>query len=330
MNTNDVVVELIAEMKTLRKSRGINVAQVDRIGPTLQTAFGVEPDDGPADIRRKVGGGLGRLARSLPEDLQLVVLAAFGLIPEARQPFYQERARWAGGQLGRDERTVRRRMDQGINQLAELTAAQLAGKPAAADEPPGGRWHTDTLRALLNLDRAAPEAFEFRRIVADQHDLTEIDLAVTLTGTSGDTLPGDPNLAVDVLYGGSLVRRTMETARRFGLALALPRPLDRGEEHEFALRFRVPAGQVMRPHFVCVMKQACDLLEVRVKFDEKRPPAAVWRLTKVFQDDLDDPAHRGDMVPVDSAAELRIEFAHVSPGFAYGVQWDKEDTAEPA
>jgi hypothetical protein len=284
-------------------------------------AFAVEPDDGPADIRRKVGGGLTRLAKSLPEDLQLVVLAAFGLHPEARQPFYQERARWAGAQLGRDERTVRRRMDQGITQLGELTAALLAGRPA--DGPDSGRWHTQTLRALMNLDRGAPEAFEFRRIVADQHDLTEIDLAVTLTATP-DATP-DPNLGVDVLYGGSLVRRTMETARRFGLALALPHPLARGEEHDFAVRFRVPPGQVMRPHFVCVTKQACDLIEVRVKFDEKRPPAAVWRLTKVFQDDLDDPALRGAPVPVDAAAELRIEFPQVSPGFAYGVQWDRED-----
>jgi hypothetical protein len=214
-------------------------------------------------------------------------------------------------------------MDQGITQLAELTAAQLAGKPDPADGPDGGRWHTETLRALLNLDRAAPEAFEFRRIVADQHDLTEIDLAVTLT--DADAAAADPNLGVDVLYGGSLVRRTMETARRFGLALALPHPLERGEQHDFALRFRVPPGQIMRPHFVCVTKQACDLIEVRVKFDEKRPPAAVWRLAKVFQDDLDDPAHRGEPVPVDAAAELRIEFTQVSPGFAYGVQWDMED-----
>jgi hypothetical protein len=322
---NDVLAELVTELKTLRKSRGINVALVDRIGPTLRMAFGAEQNDGPADIRRKVGGGLSRLAKSLPEDLQLVVLAAFGLIPEARQPFYQERARWAGAQLGRDERTVRRRMDQGITQLAELTAAQLAGKPTPADGPDGGRWHTETLRALLNLDRAAPEAFEFRRIVADQHDLTEIDLAVTLTAPSADLAAADPNLGVDVLYGGSLVRRTMETARRFGLALALPHPLERGEEHDFALRFRVPPGQLMRPHFVCVTKQDCDLIEVRVKFDEKHPPTAVWRLTKVFQDGLDDPAHRGEPVPVDAAAELRIEFAQVSPGFAYGVQWDRED-----
>jgi hypothetical protein len=326
MSTDDVVAKLVAEMKTVRGGRGINADGVaERVGPALRAAFGVDTNDGPADIRRKVGSGLARLAKSLPEDLQLVVLAAFALTPDARQPFYQERARWAAQQINRDERTVRRRMDDGIKQLAELAAARIAGRPAAAGEPADDRWHSNLVRTLLTIEHGVHEAFEFRRIVSDQDDLTEIDLAVTLTapapGGSGQDTTG---LGMDVLSGGSLVRRTMESARRFGMALALPRPLNRGDEHEFGLRLKVPEGQVMRPHFVCVMKQPCDLLEVRVKFDEKKPPPAVWRLTKVFQDDLDDPAQRGDQVPIDAASELRITFRDVTPGFAYGVQWDED------
>jgi hypothetical protein len=105
--------------------------------------------------------------------------------------------------------------------------------------------------------------------------------------------------------------------------LALPRALDRGEHHDFALYLRTPAGRVMRPHFVCLTKQACNWLEVRVKFDEKCPPVAVWRLTKVLQDALDEPADRGEKVEVDAAGELHIEFSHVVPGFAYGVHWEE-------
>lgn len=329
MDTTGVVTELVTEMKVLRKGRGINTKGVEgRIGSALRTAFGVNGDDGPADIRRKIGDGLTRLAGSLPEDLRLAAMAAFSLTPETQQPFYQARARWVADHLERDERTVRRRIDDGIQQLAELAAAQIAGLPDNTADVPGARWRSESLRALLLLDQSAPEAFEFRRIVSDQDGLAEIDLSVTLTAPPDVARPSGPSLTMDVLYGGSLVRRTMESARRFGMALALPRPLSRGEQHEFALRFRIPEGDAMRPHFVCVTKQDCDLLEIRVKFDEKKPPAAVWRLTKVFQDDLDDPAHRGDQVPVDTAAELRVTFGQVSPGFAYGVQWDMEGLAE--
>jgi hypothetical protein len=325
MSTDDGVAQLVAEMKTLRGGRGINADGVAaRVGPALRAVFGVDTNDGPADIRRKVGSGLARLAKSLPADLQLVVLAAFALTPKAHQQFYQQRARWAAQHIERDERTVRRRMDDGIKQLAELAAAQIAGKPPADGEPADGRWHSDLVRTLLTIEHGVHEAFEFRRIVSDQDDLTEIDLAVTLTAPAPGGTVEAAGLGMDVLYGGSLVRRTMESARRFGMALALPHPLNRGDEHEFGLRLKVPEGQVMRPHFVCVMKQPCDLLEVRVKFDEKKPPSAVWRLTKVFQDDLGDPDQRGDQVPIDAASELRITFRDVTPGFAYGVQWDED------
>ncbi len=320
---DEIVTTLVTELKALRRSRGIHISQADRFGPTLRSTFNVTPADGPADTRRKIGNGLTRLAGTLPDDLQMVVLAAFGLIPDAQQPFYQERARWAAARLGRDERTVRRRMDEGIQQLAQLAAAEFAGRPARPDEPPTDGWHTESLCMVLNVDRATPEAFEFRRIVADRAGLTEIDLAVTLTAPPATATRADANLGVDVIYGGSLVRRSMETPHRYGLALALPRALDRGEHHDFALYLRTPAGRVMRPHFVCLTKQACNWLEVRVKFDEKRPPVAVWRLTKVLQDALDEPADRGEKVEVDAAGELHIEFNHVVPGFAYGVHWEE-------
>ncbi|HWC82118.1 MAG TPA: hypothetical protein VG756_19375 [Pseudonocardiaceae bacterium] len=325
MDPNAVVEQLDAELRALRKSRGVDadVSQL-RVGDTLRAACGITDSDGLAEVRRKVVDRLESLAGELPDDQQIAVRTAFGLIPEARAPFLRERVRWAAEQLDRDERTVRRRIDQGTRRLAELAAARLSPPARPGGPSEAELWHTKILRTMLNLTLSAPEAFEFRRIVADQDGVREIDLAVTLTAPPPDAASPASALVMDVLYGGSLVRRSMESEHRFGMALALPYPLNRGAEHEFAVRFRVPDGETIRPHFVAVPRLRCDHLEVRVKFDEKKLPTAVWQLTKVFQDELDDPARRTEPVAVDSASELRIEFDQPAPGFAYGVQWDEE------
>jgi hypothetical protein len=320
MGTSTDTVSLADEMRRLRKGRGIHRQKLDQqIGEGLRAAFDITEQDSSADIQRKVGQGLARLAATLPDDLRLCVIAAFGLTSEADQQFYQERLQWAAQRLQREERTIRRRVDEGIDKLAVLVTAEIAGRPDAVDRSMHG-WHSEWLRTVLKLDGPTPEAFEWRRIVADQDGLSEIDLSVTLTAPAGG-VSSDAELTMDVLYGGQLVRRTMESARRFGMVLALPGTLDQGESHEFGLRFSVPPGQPLRPHFVCVVSQPCDLLDIRVKFNESNTPGLVWRLTKVFKDELDDPQHRGDPVAVNPVAELQVEFTHLAPGFAYGMQW---------
>lgn len=320
------VVDIITnELKALRRRRGIYSDPIrERAGTTLLAACGVTPEDGSVEVRRKISVCLLELISELPDDLGIAVTAALALTPEARQPFYQERMRWAAQRLDRDERTVSRRANAGIAQLAEQIAAQLVRKPGTDRETVVEKWHTTTLRTILNLTLSAPEAFEFRHIVADQDDLREIDLAVTLTPPPPGARSQANGLAMDVLFGGSPARRTMESTHRFGMVLTLPKPLNRGEEHEFGLRFRLPEGQPMNPHFVCVPRQSCEELEIRVKFDEKKLPTGVWRLTGVFQSDLDDPSHRMHQVRIDKAAELCVRFDRPKPGFAYGVQWDDD------
>ena len=323
--SSEPVDSLAAELRKLRRGRGIDSTGIrEAVGPELCSACGVTDADGAAEIRRKVRERLIETAGSLPSDLYIAVCAAFALTDEFRQQFYHQRVQQAAIRIERDDRTARRRVDIGVAQLAALLGEQLSRRPGTPAESETDQWHSAVLRTTLNLTFAAPEAIEVRRIVADQDNLREIDLAVTITAPP----PGAPapatGLTMDVLYGGTLVRRSMESAHRYGMALALPVPLDRGQEHEFALRFRIPEGQTMNPHFVCVSQQPCDWLEVRVKFDEKKLPAAVWRLTKVFQNELDDPVHRVDPVTLDNAAELCLSFERPLPGFAYGVQWDME------
>ena len=135
---------------------------------------------------------------------------------------------------------------------------------------------------------------------------------------------------MDVLYGGRLTQRFMESDRRYAMKLTFPEPLNTGDRHDIALRFRVADQTRMRPHFVSVTKQPCDEVELRVKFDDKRIPTRVWLLNRVFQSDLGDPTQHGARVQVDAAGELRVWFQAPDPGFAYGVRWEIEQNGDSA
>ncbi|SEF36859.1 hypothetical protein SAMN05421837_111280 [Amycolatopsis pretoriensis] len=292
--------ELVQELKTLRKGRGLAGRVDDRVGPYLRSACAVSSDDGQVAIREKVTELISELAAHLPDDLRLAALAAFAICAEARQPLYQDRVRWAASRVDRDPRTVRRRVDEAIVLLAEL--AWSSSSPVVS---PSDRWHTTSLSIACVVDE--PLVLERRRIVADQEGLEFLDLAVSLPA-------GQP--AVTVLYGGSLVDRGMETSSRWGYGLELPRPLSRGESWECAVLFRPPS---ISPYMVSVPRQRCDAFDLRVRFGGA--PPAVWALEGAFQRDVSDPGYEGRPEQVDSTGEVHLRFRGLTPGLAYGVRW---------
>jgi hypothetical protein len=306
-------------MKALRKGRGLQTSRIDqRIGPALREVCGVAAADQPAEIRSKVAATLENVASNLPADLRIAVLAGFAITPDARLPLYQDRVSWAATRLARDPRTVRRRIDEGIHQLAQLAVFPIAIATSECGVSASG-WHSKDLRVTVALDRTSPEAVEHRRIVADRDDLTEIDLAVTLpTSTPGvHSLPPQ----VEVFYGGTLSRHRMESSNRFGYALQLPRSLARGETHDYELHFRLPEGQVMRPHFACVPRYPCDAFDLRIRFDRAHLPTRIWMLNGFFQRDIDDPMPSGEILEVDGAGEIHLTFQDLARGLAYGARW---------
>jgi hypothetical protein len=264
-------------------------------------------------IREKVSDRLTGLAADLPEDLRVAALAAFAICAEARQPLYQERVRWTANRLDRDPRTVRRRVDEAIDLLAEL-----ASSSSSTSAVPGDRWHTSSLAIALVLDQPAPLVFERRRIVADQEGLRSVDLAVSLP---------DGRPSATVLYGGTLVDRGMETSSRWGYGLELPHPLPRGESWEVAILFQPPS---LRPYMVTVPRQPCDSFDLRVRFGRVPPPPEVWALEGAFQRDVSDPGYRGRPQAVDSSGEVHLRFRGLMPGLAYGARWEAcDDRGQP-
>lgn len=297
-------VELVRELKSLRKGRGLFAGRIEeRVGPALRAACEIADGDGPVATRDKVATRLRELAAQLPEDLRLPTLAAFAVTDdvEARLPLYQDRVQWAAVQVDRDPRTVRRRVDEAIDQIAELATGVTTVR--AADRSSG--WHTATLRVGVALDRDQPEVLEQRRIVVDRDGLREVDLAATPHTTR-------PDLDVCVFYGGTLVERDRP-------GLALPRPMSRGESHEFAVRLRLPAAQAMRPYLVCVPGRPCELFDLRVRFGP-RPPR-VWTLSGAAPGAVCDPVPHGLRHPVDRAGEIHLRFYQLAPGLAYGARW---------
>jgi hypothetical protein len=254
-------------------------------------------------IREKVSDRLTGLAADLPEDLRVAALAAFAICAEARQPLYQERVRWAANRLDRDPRTVRRRVDEAIDLLADLVSSASSAPAASADA-----WHTASMAVSLVLNELL--VLEQRRIVADQEGLRSLDLAVSLPG-------GRSDLSVSVLYGGTLVDRGTETSDRWGYGLELPRPLSRGESWEVAILFRPPS---LRPYMVCVPRNPCDQFDLRVRFG-RVPPSEVRASDGAFQRDVSDPRYHGRPEPVDSSGEVHLRFRGLTPGLAYGVRW---------
>lgn len=299
---------LVGELKALRKGRALFAGHVaERVGPILRIACEVTDSDDLTAIRQKVGTRLKELAEHLPEDLRLATLAAFAIEEEARLPLYQDRVRWAAIKVGRDPRTVRRRVDEAIEQLAELATSG----PRRRVVDPADCWHTRKMEVVMALDRAEPEVLERRRIIADQDGVRELDLAVSLPVTRRD-------LDVTVFYGGVLRDRGMESCDRLIFTLVLPRPLERGEHHDFAMRFQLPT---VRPHMVCVPRHPCDLFDLRVRFSRDRMPARVWALQGAFQRDVTALTCRSVQPAVDQTGEIHMRFRHLTPGLAYGARW---------
>jgi hypothetical protein len=308
--------ELVVELKALRKGRGLQTVRLaDQVGPALRQLCGVAGNDDSATIRDKVARRLRILADSLPEDLREVVTIALALQPDSQQQFLQERVRQLAERQRRDVRTIRRRMDEGFERLAEL-AAQSRAESARGS---GYGWYVERMEAIVRMDKPAPECFERRRIVADYDGLDQIQAMVTVPRPDRDA-GARHGLDVDVYFGATLLGARRHSGM-FVFDLGLPKALALGEEHEFGLVLRVPDEQLMRPHYVVVPDRRYDEFELRIRFAPGRAPGLIWRVSDVFHRELDDARPTDDVLVVDGAGELNLAFKNLRPGHAYGAQW---------
>lgn len=312
-------VTLTEELKRLRKGRGVHAPNIAaRVGPGLRQLCGIRADDGPGVVRDRVSARLRELAGRLPVDLRMALLVQLGLHEVAVQPQLGERLDWLASQIARDTRTARRRADLACERLAEVASAP----PLEAAPPESGEgWYVRRFVAIVQLDGNTPEVTETRTVVATRDGVTELD--------TDFSVPRDPadrrsmhDLGVSLLYGGRLVRRERRSASHFDISVDLPAALEAGQRHEYALRLRVPAGQLVRPHYVYIPRRRCDLFEMRLRFGPERIPRRLWRITESPLRVIDDGESSGEPLLPDASGEIHQVFRGPRLGFAYGVQWN--------
>jgi hypothetical protein len=328
---------IAAELKALRKGRGLRGDVADRIGPLLcELATGAAPRPGTgtapalgndaADVRRALADKLAKLAEQrLPEDLGLAILAALALHDATRNMrTYERRREWLADQIHRVPRTAERRIDLAQEQLAQDIVSELRvqrARPPASDD--AGQWYIERFTALLILDGDHPEAIERRLIRSKVDGLTELTIALDVPVGAGE--PRLP-LNLEAIEGGQL-DVTEDTARtRTRYVIRLPRPLNAGDTHEYATRVQVldDDERPMRDYYVLRPERRCDHFDLRVRFSRGRLPAWVRRVRDEdvysYYTYADVPAP-DERVAVDIYGEANQSFDRLRAHYGYGLQW---------
>lgn len=313
----DLAETIFEELRALPPRRGLFAEDLpDRIGPVLRDLAGITADDDELACREKLVDCLDRLLWTVPAPERQVVSIAIGLDLDTKdRPSLAQRLQWLETEQGRDAKTVRRWLLQALHRLARSAARQIE----EGDRAPDTGWYVESLRALLRLDLPAPVAYEDRRIVATRHGLRELTHRVSLPRQADPTDP-DGRLEVDIDYGGRL-RLDYATGTDFRYVVALGRPLDWGDRHEFRITTRLAPGTTMSPHYTCVPQRRYDSFELRVRFDRDRLPRQVRRIDGGSPRSADTRVDTGDVLEPDDGGEVRTEFRRLRQGFSYGVQW---------
>jgi hypothetical protein len=285
---------LMAELKALRRGRGVQAPGIDRqIGPALREACGIGEFDGAEVVREKLRTWVHSLVRTFPEDLRLAVTTPLALHDEAQHAFLAHRIHWLADLADRDSRTIRRRIDDGLTRLVE--AASRHTDRDAPTSPDG--WHVRHLHVLLRLDGPVPACTERWTIAAERDGVAEIPWPVAAR-REGAEFSGDHDIRV--VHGALLADG----------GLRLPRPLSAGETQEFSLDVRIPRIQPMRPVHQFRTSRRCDRFDLVVRFHPDRLPVEV----NGIGDAIGPPA-------VNSVGEVELSFRDVIPGTDCGIRW---------
>lgn len=312
---------LITELKAIRKGRGVrNAANPGRLGTQLSLLCGVDSKDGPETTVSKVTATLSALMTELQKHDADAVGAALGIGSEyADKPLLVDRISAFAATINVDPRTARRRVDDALLRLAEVTEQKRTDGDETASTKRG--WHARSVRAIVLLSSAGVEVLELRTVVSELPDLRSIYLGFsTPPANDGAGLP-QKRLEIDALFGGDIVERRIETSARTGFALQFPRPLKLGEVYEYGVRFRLPPDANVRPYYVLVPVVLCEEFDLRVKFE--KIPAKVELLSGVFQADTQDYVLDAPAVEIDTLGEVRAKFRQLQPGMAYGLRWSE-------
>jgi transcriptional regulator with XRE-family HTH domain len=304
------------EISQLHRGRGLQAGDLDsRLGPLLGEFAGTAE----AGARRQaLIAEIGQCAGQLPDDYRIPIEASLALSGETvDEPLFTRRASWLGERLGRDTRTVQRRIREAEWRLAELIAAELRRRRGRIPAAPDG-WYLADLRVVLRLDGDSVVSEQDRRIVSTREDLTEVMAWLDLPS---DTNQPGAELRAEIRYGGHLLRKEQPSGNRFNLMVQLPKPLQPGEEHRYGLSMRMPRRMLRLPHCLVTPECQCDRFDLTVRFDPARLPQWIRRVDGETVRMFENPWPAGELLIPDGAGEVHQEFRDLALHLGYGIQW---------
>ncbi|KAA2261288.1 hypothetical protein F0L68_17705 [Solihabitans fulvus] len=319
---SDVELAIVENLKRLRKGHGVLSVDLDgRITQDFRQLFSATADSGD-ELRARLVAYLEDLVLPLPEQLTTVVRVALNLPPVVdRQRKLEQRKEHLAEQFCCDTRTIVRRIDEAFDLMAH-NAVRDHGMIVALGARDQG-WYVDVFDAVLRLDQPAPEAIERSTIVVTARNLDRI-----VTSTDVPRHPEDRGtnrgLSRELMFGGLLEDSAQSSPTHFRTAITLPRTLGKDSRHTYCLISRIPEGQPMAPHYVCVPDRACRHFTLLVRFHSERVPARVWKLDGVPYRTIDERIPTSDLLVPDRAAEVSAQFRDLKPNHGYGIQWSDE------
>lgn len=314
----DLVGQVAAEIRALRKGRGMQAGDLEqRLGPLL-AEFAIGSRDADQLLRRhKLTSEITTCCTHLAPDLHAAIFASLALSAETKQmPYFKDRVSWLASHLRYEYRTALRRIDTAEQLASEEIARELTRRRGRSPAAPDG-WRLEELRTLVRLDTPTPEAHEHRRIVATRPDLTEVVAWMDVPPGPGQSRAA---MSVEVLYGGRLERKEQPSSSRFQFVVQLPTPLQPGDEHEYGLLLRIPEGESMRPHAVFSPECPCNVFDLRVRFGLDGQPSWIRRVDGETVRMLDT-AEPANGLSLDEAGEVHLRFPNPTMYLCYGLQW---------
>lgn len=131
---------------------------------------------------------------------------------------------------------------------------------------------------------------------------------------------GNPGpTAFEMLYGG-MAKLASEERGKHLVEIRYGRTLQRGDEHEFSFRMRIPADAGEPPPYLSVSPPTpVRTASVRVRFAPDCLPDKVWKSRWYTRQALE-PVSREE-VTLSADGSVKVDFRGLLPGFRYGLFW---------
>jgi hypothetical protein len=313
--------QLLEELRRLRRGRGLSDSDLALLGPSLRTLSGAAPDAPVREAAERLRAELDRLIDGLPDELRPFARAALNVRweDEGAAELLEGRISRLSDLVSRDPRTVRRRINEAMDRLADAVVAEENWVEMDRQQSVS-EWYVRSSRAILRLDLPNPEAVDEREIVVTGTPLSGISMPFTLPRHPDDHSDAH-ELQTDILFGGKFVVSQRVTDLRFDVKIQFPRVVQPGEAHRYAVIYKVPDGQKMTPHYVFVPYRRCDEFELFVRFTEQDLPDDIRRVNGRFHREIEEPQPDEEVLRPDSAGEVHVRFTNLQVGAGYGIQW---------